>query len=240
MNESKMNIDKSIQQIREDIETWNEIRQTEVALNQLTSGYGLEINRQEFQNWIPLVEGHEEAKIHLYLASNSGKLIFYLVDSVTDSSGDDEHYRLGENLFIKGFYREMNHSNTTSTISIPKIKMDKIEVVEAAFQWFLYSRYWFAKKLNTSEEMVRVFSIPFNDFLKVFDKHEVTSAFLFFCLESFESKEETHQDEISIFLCSKFEPSKDRITNYSPRVYENVGVPRPPFKIVANQFGLLS
>ncbi len=235
-----MNINKSIQQIREDIETWNEIRQTEVALNQLTSGYGLEINRQEFQNWIPLVKGHEEAEIHLYLASNSGKLIFYLVDSVTDSSGDDKHYKLGGNLFIKGFYREVNHSDVASTILIPKINLDKTEVVEAAFQWFLYSRYWVAKKLNTLEGIVRVFSIPFNDFLKVFDKNEVTSAFLFFCLESFENKEDTHQDEISVFLCSKFDPSKGRITNYSPRVYANVGVPRPPFKIVANQFGLLS
>ena len=239
-----MKQETKLSQIREHIRAWNEVRQTESALHLITSGYALEVSRGELQHWMSSNKEAPPTHIHLYLAKNAEGLLFYLVDATTDSSGDDSRYQLGRNLLEKRFHRFVTAGRRFPERGIPNLKVPESQMMESAFQWFLYAEYWFLKKQHEEGGPVQVFRIPIDDFTAIFEEATVSTAFLMFCLEDIEQEVEgttvTFKDEISVFLCSRKTPEEGRITDRDfVRIYTNVGVPTPPFPPATNQFGLL-
>lgn len=246
-----MNIDI----VKKSLKRWNEIRKTELGLTFLTSGYGFEIQKSEYDKWEKIKENatdkkQEEVCIHMYIGILEFEIVFYLIDSISDENND---YRIGETLFYKNFTKEnlevKSTNNDLKEYEIPDVKIEDNKAVSRAFKWFMFSNKWAHNKLKTiankeeNEEsgIVRVFTIPFNDFtetLKVSNK-----AFLYFGLNNKMkvNGKKSNKDEIEVLLSSEngFLPNEpkselDKNVNES----EDVTSPHPPFSIKDKDFNL--
>lgn len=238
-----MHQEDSIEIIRQRIQSWNSHRKTTQAIEQLTSGYGFEISRDEYKLWKSIVDksGWDpdsnalEPKIHVYLAINESRLVFYLVDSITDKKGG--LYQLGLNIFYKEFHRSMQDTSLESQEFFPSITPK--EALDRIFGWFLYSRDWFEQKIDDhtgeAKNVVRVFTFPYSDLSEIFSSPCTIGAVAFFGLEKSPGAKPLRENQIDLILCDK----RDSSCEIRDRSYEDVSIPHPPFEIDHNQFKLL-
>lgn len=233
--------------IKQSIRKWNQVRKTELGLTFLTSGFGLEVSKAEYDKWVESIKDGGSIKfIHLYIGILEFETVFYLVDDITDRNED---YKINENLFIKNFTKqniekkgqkpEKGLVKKTSKFTITDIK-----AAERAFRWFFFSNDWSSRKIktlptetgnNVDDSMVRVFTIPFSDFEKILkNADEKVKAFLFFGLRKMIIKGgySEERDEIEVLLCSEKGFNQESTS-------EDLTTPIPPYSAQGKNLNLL-
>lgn len=231
-----MNIDI----VRHSIRNWNEIRHTQLGLKFLTSGSGFEIKRSEYIKWEEIknkaTEEREKTYVHLYIGVLEFETVFYLIDSISDKG---RNYIIDETLFYKSFTKE-NKEEGVRNKGVKEVVIEDKEAAARAFKWFFYSDEWAREKLNGSPKndesgIVRVFTIPFEDFENVFHDNNNDKAYLFFGITNMNREGESVEDEIEVILCSE----KGFLDKKSLNEAEDVTTPRPPYSIVGQGLNLL-
>jgi len=235
--------------IKKSIKNWNDVRNTELGLTYLTSGFGFEINRNEYQIWKEIIDkkifsdtplNNNTAKyngyfIHLYIGISSySKTIFHLVDSITESDPD---HKYSASLVTKKFTKE-SIEKQDFTKDLQDVEIQDIKAVKRAFKWFFQSNSWAYNKLNPSDpdenpDVVRVFTIHFQDFYNIFEDENNKKAFLFFGLTNMTREGRTSTMEIEVILC----PEKGFLDNGNKS--QDVTTPRPPYSITNKNLNLL-
>lgn len=84
-------------QIKENIQAWNNVRNSLEGFHFLQAGNGLCIRKEEFQQW-----NMESNFVHLYLAIKNNEICFYLIDEYHDNAGE---YIIGQTIFEKRFIK---------------------------------------------------------------------------------------------------------------------------------------
>jgi NAD-specific glutamate dehydrogenase len=191
---------------------------------------------------------------------------FYVVDSFSDANNTHE---INENLFVKEFTKStfLETTNKNEKTKIPPIQLkmvgknlgeideeeEKQKAITGAFTWMLYANTWFnnkqiaSKEANNSDEVgvVRVFKIPFKDFVDIFEDKDTQNTFLFFGIKDYEATEATPEylNEIELLLCSKQElkASKDQNKNTPIKIHiaRDITTPYPPYTPETESFNLM-
>jgi len=221
--------------IKKSIQRWNQVRNTELGLTFLTSGFGFEVYRSEYEQWQKIV-GDAKASIHLYIGILEFETVFFVIDSISDAKGD---YRLNENLFYKSFTKD-HKKNASSRFQAFNGGLPETEAMQRTFKWFSDADAWFAKKMNyTGREqslIARAFTIPYEDLDLIFSTKETSKTLLFFGLKDYyDDKKLLYKDEIEVLLCSEthgFTGYKDN------RQFADVTTPIPPFSDVNKNLNL--
>ena len=256
---------QSIQKIKESIQKWEQIRNTDLGLNFLTSGIGFRIEKKEFQKWLDLEEKNGEiSNIHLYIGIVEFEMVFYLVDSSTEKNGfhNPDDYKVNENLFIKEITK--NISSSIDMSPVPHIQFSEVqatnkiteqEVMKRIFKWYLFGTTWFnndrkknmnVAKINNQEYqgVLKCMTIPFSDLKYLFGKYSQETLFCFFGLREeaaqYTQQNATNTDIIELILCTG-ETTNNTIDNSVQNTVESfadVTRPSPPFYV--NDFNLFN
>ena len=226
-----------IAEIKNNINAWNEVRNTDIGLTFLTSGYAIELSREEFVKWNKRLENEKDIYIHLYIGISQFKIIFYLVDSETDQN---ETYLVNENLFVKYFTR--NATELSHDVDIQDIVVHQSLAINRIFKWFFSSSQWFYKQtdkpnLTDTEGVVRVFTIPYEDFQKCFETTE-QKALILFGLRDYTADDILLENEIEVLVCSESNGLVVHKKNDNLN-FEDLTTPHPPFSINGEGFNLL-
>lgn len=232
--------------IKQSIKKWNEIRHTQLGLKFLTSGSGFEIKRSEYNKWEEIknntTEKEEKTYVHLYIGVLEFETVFYLIDSISDKKKD---YRVDETLFYKNFTKENIEKESEKNEGIKEVVIEDTEAAARAFKWFFSSNEWAHKKLKESPKndesgIVRVFTIPFQDFENIFEDKANNKAYFFFGIKKMEIKKKK-ENEIEVILCSEkgFLHKKSSSNKKSLGEAEDVTTPRPPYSIEGYGLNLL-
>ncbi|QMU64080.1 MAG: hypothetical protein GKR88_07105 [Flavobacteriaceae bacterium] len=255
----------TIKEIKDSIQQWNEVRMTSLGLNFLTSGSGLEIRRSEFEAWKDIQNEHnidiDDIEVHMYIGIVEFEITFYLVDSYSDKYQD---YEVNKNLFVKEYTKSTFLGDLEKgAVQIPPLEFvtykrnetiedeekEREKAINGAFTWLLYSDTWFKNKQKevklaggTDETgPVRVFKIPFVDFVDIFNDPETQKAFLFFGIRNYEDKDKKplYRNEIELLLCSKQKLKEDTDTPIKILIFRDVTSPCPPFSMDGENFNLI-
>jgi len=97
-------------QIKEEIQAWNKIRNSQKGFQFLQAGSGFTLSKEEFQQW-----NSSSDYVHLYLANQNDALCFYLIDDYHDQA---QEYILGQTIFKKQFI----HPTITAKQQPPLVK----------------------------------------------------------------------------------------------------------------------
>jgi hypothetical protein len=236
----------SLLKIKTFIEGWNQIRNTDVALNFLTSGSSIIISYDEFLKWEKL----DPDNINCYFGIDQFELKFYLID---DKSDLEKNYHVGENLFEKEFSRTLLLPNQyhltkkfTPTVLSPADSVNAKVAKDRIVSWILSAADWFEHektKFATSKGIVRVITIPFND-LKVLFKSSQKDICCIFSMKDFSVDGEDSEYNIELIL------TRTDVTLSAPIVtegqtledpsFEDVSRPCPPFGGDLDEFTLLT
>ena len=233
-----------IQTIKSNIQAWDEVRNTNLALPFLTSGYGICLKYQDYQNW----KANSPQSIHCYLGINELELEFYMVDNVTDNQ---ESYQVGNNLLIKPFIRRINPNSLPpgstgfSPIHFVNNGISSQEAETRVMQWILSSQSWFQdqrNKLNSSNPglgIVQVFTIPFSDLEELFDNNSNSNNQLdVYAMMALKDYGGNHDYNLELILAHV-----EQFNNPTPsnvKVFQDVTQPHPPFSLAGSGFKLLS
>lgn len=214
--------------IKEAINRWNQIRNTNIGLTFLTSGVGFEISREEYEKW----QEHSPSNLHVYIGLVEFELMFFVVDNVTDESGSGYE----KFLFTKGFTKNY-HPNANATFDITKVAIDDNEALHRSFHWLLGSRNWFEhdksnnkffNEENDWKGIVRAFEVPFEDLMAIF-KTGTEQAFAFLAIRPPKPTDPTTNNLIEIILCN--EPVNNGANEViNVEIFKDITVPVPPFK----------
>ena len=227
----------TIETIKSNINTWNDIRNSDLGLKFLTSGYAIELSREEFDKWNLRLKDKKGISIHLYIGVSQDEIAFYLVDSETDKTGT---YSIGDNLFIKAFTRTIE--GVSGDKDIQNIAIDESLAINRIFKWFFSASQWFYKQTAKSPlydegGVVRVFTIPFNDYQQCFQSDE-SKALMLFGLRNYFKDGKHYYDEIEVLVCSESEGLIVNTKNESLQ-FADVTTPRPPFSTDGQGLNLL-
>ncbi|UTW64083.1 hypothetical protein KFE98_08075 [bacterium SCSIO 12741] len=246
-----------IQTIKDNIQQWNEIRNTLVGFNFLTSGYGVEIEMDDFNRWEAIRTAAGIAlgdfNIHLYIGIDDLGIKFYLTDSHTDAA---QSYVEGHNLITKSYARG-DDAQTANNFPISANKLRPLKgsqvpietAFESAFSWFLYSDNWFQQKQHEAQTaqdvdqagVVRVFTVPFDDITDIFQTANVSKAFLFYGIKNYTDAQGAvlYPNEIEMLLCNiedaQAYQSGQPVTTY---IVQDLTTPSPPFSTIQQPFNL--
>lgn len=227
----------TLRNIKENIERWNTVRNQDSALALLTAGKGFSLTTNEFKQW----SRNNPEKIHCYLGLNANALEFYLVDNLSD---EQERYTVGENLFSKYFLnhfeKSLRKNDACRQLLEPSIAESRIT------NWTLCAGSWFElkkEKRNNQEghlgEMVRVFTIPFEDLTVLFEDERVQAIKLILALELYDAPILGYDLEL-ILAKSEFElDAKEATCQFYKQIYANTTSPFPPYSMGNNEFNLL-
>lgn len=229
-----------------DIENWNLVRNTPIALNFLTSGTGFTIHKLDYEKW----KIHNPTYIHCYFAINQFELQFYLID---DSSDKTNNGIVGQNLLKKDFTRTSFTQEVDTFVPFqfnPITSLSPTEAKERIVNWSLSSETWFEHQITKSREILRVILIPFHDLQELFDNN-TNDIFVFFALKNYaellKSEGLLASDSIEArynieLILSQMNPElTDReVTNSNTQEYRDVTFPSPPFIRDFTGFNLLS
>ncbi|MFY0603168.1 MAG: hypothetical protein JXQ93_04410 [Flavobacteriaceae bacterium] len=230
------------------IEGWNQIRNTDVALNFLTSGSSLIISHDEYLLW----EKINPDSINCYFGVDQFELKFYLIDNKSD---ENKNYRIGENLFEKEFSRTLllpkKYHQTESFTPAVLSTSDSLNANKAKnriVSWILSAEAWFEDqktKFATSKGIVRVISIPFDD-LKALFKSSSKDICCIFSMKNFsdENEESNYNIELiltrtDVTLSNPLAVTLENDTLEDP-AFEDVSRPCPPFGGNLEEFTLLT
>ncbi len=253
-----MATNKEILKIREGIYKWDQIRNTDLALNFLTSGIGFSIDKDSYESWKSLedsVNGETIKNIHVYIGVMEFETTFFLVDSLTDARGktDPEVYILNRNLFTKGFTKNMSYGFSVNQklkkvpnilfpeVSDPRAITEK-EALERLLKWMLYSDVWFEsrqKSKPSGEEpfpgVLKCMTIPFSDLDYLFSDAGTEEVYAFFALREADLHGKP-LDVLELILCNQTFNSEGYAV--SVKHFADVTRPRPPFSLTDGDFNL--
>ena len=248
---------ESIQKIKESIIKWDQVRNTDIGLNFLTSGLGFSITRKEYDRWLE-IDTHTPIKdIHLYIGVVEFEMVFYIVDSASDKLGNREpqYYNIGNNLFIKEVTKNITSSINTSPInnlSFPEkcdqsqypFRISEKEVMKRLFKWYLNGTAWFDADRTKNQVaaingeqyggIVKCMSIPFCDLKYLFSNYDQDFVFAFFALRD-EKPSPIHNSEspvelIELILCAgKMSAGPGNASQVTLEYFADVTRPSPPF-----------
>lgn len=226
----------TISELKDGITRWNETRRYDRAIELLLSGDLVRVEHEVYNQWISYFMQKKlnplDLDIHVYLTilNDDHHPQFVLVDSFTDNNRD---YVIDTNVFVRPFVKAITPS--TGVTAVPSIDFTEvgIDLLTRKFRWFLYAKNWFNAKRNSTDGPVRVFTIPFSDFMTIFLSSEglITDALLFFGLKHF--LREGGDADIEVLVasyCSQSGTIHETLTN--------VTTPCPPFSVPESQFGL--
>lgn len=230
------------------IEGWNQIRNTDVALNFLTSGSSIIISHDNYLSW----KKYNPDYINCYFGIDQFELKFYLIDNKSD---EHKNYQIGVNLFEKEFSRTLlipkEYHLTTPFIPAILSTPDSINANTAKnriVSWILSAKDWFEDqktRFKTSKGIVRVITIPFDD-LKVLFKSSSKDICCIFSMKNFSTVSEKSDYNIEfimtrtdVTLTMPTEPSIQSDAIKDP-TFEDVSRPCPPFGGDMEEFTLLT
>jgi|GEM_PF-5657961 len=254
---------ESIQSIKAAIRKWDQIRNTDLALNFLTSGFGFHLTRAEFYNWSNIAN---VKNIHLYIGIVEFEIFYFLVDSETDKAGksDTSVYKVGTNLFIKEFTENANPGLVeTAPSKVPEISfcsdgnsndnsLTEKEAMKRSLRWMLHSQSWFENGRSTApsatingqkfEGVLKAMKIPFSDLVILFE-NDTDRIFAYPALRTDNMKDGeivtdgSGQDVVNLelILCAHKSKSETILTDVTEQ-FADVSMPIPPFK--ATDFNL--
>lgn len=247
----------TISEIKKNIQNWDVIRNSSAAFTLLNSGFGFNITKTEFLSWIKCDSDIQD--IHIYLGLDSmNKLIFYLVDNITDKEGaNDSVYSVGKNLFIKNLSDINKGSGEHSNDYIPYLKisnksgLDASIILQRVLTWQMYGLTWFEKTrqnvskpiTNTNEVknigysgIVKVFSLPFSDLTTIFsNEYEETEAYAFFGMSHNSLEPDGFKNYLELIICNNVKKSREGEDIIE--IFKDVTKPKPPFTIT-NEYNL--
>lgn len=229
---------KEVQKIKEAIKKWEQIKNTDIALNFLTSGIGFTITKEEYKLWLEVEQNADSIEnIHLYIGIVEFETTFFLVDSTTDKA---QNYKVGKNLFIKGFTNnlagnpgdqipDLQFSSPTSPNEI-----NSEEAIKRLMKWYLYSQVWF-KNNQANKKVLSKMVIPFKDLKTLFRISDTDKIFAFFALR-FDS--DYKEEVLELILVNEKKDKADSNASNSATVehFADVTRPCPPFS--ATDFNL--
>lgn len=238
----------NLEDVKSALLSWKQIRNSNIGLSFLTSGFGFTITREEFDLWENVrankPTGEELSSIHVYVGIYQFETTFFLVDSYTDHIGTD--YKIGETLFIKKFTKQNLAADTTST-NVPNLieinseqPLDQLEATSRMLRWMVYSDYWFKLKqeeslIDADQGVVRGLTIPYTDIISVFENQTdvVDKTHVFFGLKDFTAVDQTTFTDVELIVG----PIKE---NLSSLEFADVSLPCPPFSLPQNGFNLVA
>ncbi len=226
-----------VAKIKGNINTWNEVRNTNMALNFLTSGYGFVIELEDYQNW----KKNSPDSIHCYFGVSEFELKFYLVDNVTDKN---QSYELGVNLFEKEFTRSFNTAGVKTTEDFKPVtiscidQISKTEAEQRILNWMLGSKNWFKDQMQKNKigksELLRLITIPFEDVETLFTNSDQT-VFAITALKNFN----IYGYNLEFILTRELELGGTKTSDTSvTELFMDVSQPHPPFTM-SSGFNLL-
>ncbi len=226
-----MSANNKITKIKTNINTWNEVRNTNIALNFLTSGNGFPIEFEDYQHW----KNNNPTTLHCYFGVDEFELKFYLVDDVTDKN---QSYEVGKTLVVKEFTRSFTTLAVKNNQEFKPItlsgsdEISKAEAEERILNWILGSKSWFIDQQNKNKSSIlRLITIPFEDLDALFNSATET-ALAIMALKNFEEV----GYNIELILTHEIQPEKDKTVLMES--FYDVSQPRPPFTITSG-FNLL-
>lgn len=172
---------KILEQSTQAINTWNDIRNNAVAVNNyFNQGAYFQIHKKDYVLW----NSNAPKNLHAYmgLVSVEGQpnfsLSLFCVDSVTDQLPVESNRELFNEYTKKSIYQRsvlpnpnFYFSNDPLAPSNPEI--DPTEALTRTEQWNLHKEAWLFKQTDT----VQVFVIPFED-LQVLFKHSAVESII--------------------------------------------------------------
>ncbi|GLB48573.1 hypothetical protein [Neptunitalea lumnitzerae] len=212
----------TLEDIKQHISQWNEVRTTNQALPLLTQGISFSITEDQFLIW----EALQPETLNCYLAVEDSKIFFYITDSVTDKN---ESYTPGTNLIKKNLFREVSEE-TPIALSLIENAVDEISATEAKtriLNWVLFAESWFTEIKDKATEIPRAISIPFVDLKEAFSK-DVTNVTIILALNKYnEEAYKGYNMDLIVVSNSPFNTVDD--TNQSFIAFYDVCRPKPPF-----------
>jgi len=251
-----MRTNKEVIKIKKSIKRWEKKRNKKIGLSYLTAGFGFRIDEAEYKKWGKINPNIEQ--INLYFGiDNNNKMVFYLVDSITDKLGKNNNlsaYKIEENVFIKNF-EDSSSINHNTIESIPNILFrnrndpSPKQVLSRILSWQLYSKIWFDyqrkskfyQKIEGGDGsndfyagVAKCMTIPFSDLKGLFSsKPSPKWVFVFFGLRKNTLAENPlEKDILELILCNDgaHKPDDDSDGNQHGMEYlADVTMPRPPF-----------
>ena len=241
----------SLEEVRCSIKQWGEVKNID-GLSYLFSDtyFGFKITKEEFVNKLNVRadNGEDIDFIHMYIGledEEDKNIWFHLVDSFSDTYSS---YYKGDNLLILSKNYDVE-GNEFDVVFKNNRLITKREAKDRSHKWFTEDERdkWFKrikgrvlksgnKKENVDLSIVRVFSIPFEDFENLFNENECDSVVVFFGLYDYCNKEEREdrKHEIEVLLGGVNHKGGD-----NSDLFQDVSTPHPPFSISNNGFNLL-
>ncbi|WP_109302500.1 hypothetical protein [Aquimarina sp. AU474] len=227
-----------VAKIKANINTWNELRNTNIALNFLTSGYGFAIEHEDYINW----KKNSPDSIHCYFGVDEFELKFYVIDNVSDTN---QSYELGVNLFEKEFTRSFNTAGVKTTKEFKPLAIScsdqicKSDAEQRILNWMLGSKNWFKDQVQKNKsgngELLRLITVPFEDVETLFTNSDQT-VFVMTALKKFD----VYGYNLEFILTRELELSSTRTQDPSgTELFMDVSQPHPPFSIIDQGFNLL-
>ena len=232
-----MSASKYLTFIKANINTWDEIRNTSISLNFLTSGYGFTISYEDYQNWSVT----KPTALNCYFGVDEFELKFYIVDNVTDQN---QSYQLGVNLLEKEFTRSFNTAATKTDAPFTPVtlanndQITKSEAEQRLLNWMLGAKNWFKDQQKAikigSPGILRLMTIPFKDVSTLFSSSQ-ENVFALTALKKFE----VFGYNIEFILTREMELNEGQPPKSGDNeLFMDVTQPHPPFSL-SSDFNLL-
>lgn len=191
----------------EGIQNWNQTRQdSEAILQYLNRGVCFKFTPQQYEVWKGIYQTLSESEqqnfeIHAYLCLNSNadnnlELSVYAVDSYTDSldvSTHQENYLAAlQHVPYLNTLQNLSPANTSEQNN-RRSSINPQEALERCMAWNLYKNAW----VPTQNNLVRVFRIPFQDFINLFELSNASIAIAPFALQA--TSEDNYEIELILW-----------------------------------------
>ncbi|SHJ62702.1 hypothetical protein [Aquimarina spongiae] len=232
-----MSASKYLTRIKANINTWNEIRNTSIALNFLTSGYGFTVSFEDYQNW----STNNPTTLNCYFGVDEFELKFYIVDNVTDQN---QSYQIGINLLEKEFTRSFNTTATKTNTAFKRValscndQISKSEAEQRILNWMLGAKNWFKDQQQAiksgSSGLLRLMTIPFEDLSTLFGSSQ-ENVFVLTALNNFD----IFGYNLEFILTREIELNEGETQKSGDNeLFMDVSQPHPPFSL-SSDFNLL-
>lgn len=157
---------------------------TEIIVNYLKQGFCFETLEADYESWKGTDGNPNPEYIHAYLGIYGEELVFFLIDSIADKTGDFS------NILVKDYLKA---SSILLTIIPPPPKniadeletnSERLRALETCFQWQMYCKTWTSNVLHTDDrQILQIMRIPFEDFENAFEGNEYNVAASYFALK---------------------------------------------------------
>jgi len=225
--------------IKTEINNWDQVRTTNIALNFLTSGNGFIIQKVDYYEW----KKHHPTSIHCYFATEQLQLKFFLIDNVSDAH---QNFKVDTNLLEKEFSRTITNNNGPTGKHLPfspfkytvNPKLNAEDAKNRIIDWNLSAELWFQSLINKEDTVPRLVIIPFAD-LHTFFSTSDDDVFVFFAIKNYQESEFSGYN--IEFILTQIHPQgseQNLFAQSSEEEFADVTRPSPPFDQDSN-FNLL-